>query len=84
MEEGEPQIVFLIAKIISFLSRNGSIKYIKIIEPCWVLISTVINQVLDWIAKAEKRFVHLFLSGLLPFLLNFKCLFTPLENTGFD
>ena len=42
MEEGEVQIFFLTATIISFLSRNSSVREIKIIEPCWALI-TVIN-----------------------------------------
>ena len=44
MEEGEVQIFFLIATIISFLSRNSSARYyqMKIIEHCWALI-TVIN-----------------------------------------
>ena len=33
MEEGEVQIFFLTATIISFLSRNSSARQIKIIEP---------------------------------------------------
>ena len=38
---GSLQIFFLTAKIISFLIRNSSVRKIKIIEPCWVLITVI-------------------------------------------
>ena len=33
--------------------------------------------------KDKKQFARLLFPGLLPFLLNFQCLLTPLEITGF-
>ena len=41
MEEGEVQIFFLIATIISFLSRNSSARKMKMIEPCWTLVMVI-------------------------------------------
>ena len=41
------------------------------------------NQALDC-QGLEKQFACLLLPGLLPFLLNFRCLLTPLKNTAFD
>ena len=49
----------------------------------WALIRLTTNQVLD--CQGLEQFARLLITpGLLPFLLNFQCLLTPLENTGFN